>query len=111
MFTEYRSVMKRGIYYLFVISVLPISAYLSASRDGLSVTELEDLLSLSDEVLQDTYIYHLPPNDKHIRIPPSIISQMMTDVKPYVIVRKVGPFKILSWFHRQFKEVSIIYPD
>lgn len=42
-------------------------AYITAARSGLSETELEDLISLDDKVLDDVYQYHLPPVR---RIPP-----------------------------------------
>jgi hypothetical protein len=37
---------------------------------GLSDAEMEDLLSLEDDVLQDSYLYHLPPDPTNIRLPP-----------------------------------------
>lgn len=42
-------------------------AYVTASKSGVSETELEDLISLDDKVLDDIYQYHLPPVR---RIPP-----------------------------------------
>jgi hypothetical protein len=42
-------------------------AYITASKSGLSESELEDLISLDDKVLDDVYQYHLPPTR---RIPP-----------------------------------------
>ena len=42
-------------------------AYVTAAKSGVSETELEDLISLDDKVLDDIYQYHLPPVR---RIPP-----------------------------------------
>ena len=42
-------------------------AYVTAAKNGVSETELEDLISLDDKVLDDIYQYHLPPTR---RIPP-----------------------------------------
>ena len=36
-------------------------AYLTASKNGISEPEIEDLISLDDRVLDDIYQYHLPP--------------------------------------------------
>ena len=43
---------------------------MTITRSGITDNEMDDLLSLEDEVLQDTYIYHLPPDPLHVRIPP-----------------------------------------
>ncbi|CAG2202121.1 unnamed protein product [Mytilus edulis] len=80
--------------------------FLSASQEGLSHTELEDLLSLDDETLQDTYLYHLPPDPDNIRIPPSVISLLMKDTKDYMAFQKSGGKKVVGWYHRQFIEVA-----
>ena len=42
-------------------------SYITASKNGVSEPEMEDLISLDDRVLDDIYQYHLPPNR---RIPP-----------------------------------------
>jgi hypothetical protein len=43
------------------ILVFHVLAFIKASKSGLSGTELEDLLSLDDRVLDDVYQYHMPP--------------------------------------------------
>lgn len=50
-------------------------AYITAARSGLSETELEDLISLDDKVLDDVYQYHLPPVR---RIPPLLWTRYNT---------------------------------
>ena len=89
-----------------ILFVLFFLGFLSASREGLSHTELEDLLSLDDETLQDTYLYHLPPDPDNIRIPPSVISLLMKDTKDYMAFQKSGGKKVVGWYHRQFIEVK-----
>lgn len=42
-------------------------SYVTASKNGVSEPEIEDLISLDDKVLDDIYQYHLPP---FRRIPP-----------------------------------------
>ena len=81
--------------------------FLSASREGLSHAEIEDLLSIDDESLQDTYLYHLPPDPDNIRIPSSVLSLLVKDIKDYMVMQKSGSKKVVKWYHRQFTEVSI----
>ena len=50
-------------------------AYVTASKSGVSETELEDLISLDDKVLDDIYQYHLPPTR---RIPPLLWTRYFT---------------------------------
>ncbi|XP_052225116.1 NACHT domain- and WD repeat-containing protein 1-like [Dreissena polymorpha] len=80
--------------------------YLCAARDGLSEIEIEDLLSLDDEVLQDTYIYHLPPDPEVIRLPPLLWKRVQFDIREYVVERQSGGRKVIGWYHRQFSEVA-----
>ena len=51
----------------FFMQVSHALAYVTAAKSGVSETELEDLISLDDKVLDDIYQYHLPPVR---RIPP-----------------------------------------
>ncbi|XP_052773919.1 uncharacterized protein LOC128212477 [Mya arenaria] len=81
-------------------------AYLCAAREGLSEVELEDLLSLDDEVLQDTYIYHLPPDPDVIRLPPLLWKRIQYDITEYVVERQSGGKKVIGWYHRQFSEAA-----
>jgi hypothetical protein len=81
--------------------------FLSASREGMSHAEIEDLLSIDDESLQDTYLYHLPPDPDNIRIPSSVLSLLVKDIKDYMVMQKSGGKKVVKWYHRQFTEVSI----
>ncbi|XP_052773777.1 uncharacterized protein LOC128212382 [Mya arenaria] len=80
--------------------------YLCAAREGLSEMELEDLLSLDDEVLQDTYIYHLPPDPEVIRLPPLLWKRIQYDIAEYVVERQSGGKKVIGWYHRQFSETA-----
>ena len=59
------SVCKLSSNNLFIASLYYVG-YLTASKYGLDDGEIEDVLSLDDDVLQDTYLYHLPPNDTMI---------------------------------------------
>lgn len=75
-------------------------------KQGASVLEMEDILSLDDEVLQDTYIYHLPPSSQLIRLPPSLWARIMMDIREYTSGEDVGGRLVLTWYHRLFKKVA-----
>ncbi|GBG28021.1 NACHT domain- and WD repeat-containing protein 1 [Hondaea fermentalgiana] len=72
--------------------------FLTSARDGLSQPELEDLLSLHNEVLDSVFRWWVPPVP---RIPPLVVTRLLSDLEPF-LVRKTGNTK--AWFHRQFRE-------
>ena len=79
---------------------------MSAAREGLNEVEMEDILSLDDDVLEDTYIYHLPPDPDTIRLPPLLWKRVEYDIQEYVVERQSGTKKVSTWYHRQFGEVA-----
>lgn len=80
-------------------------SYITASRSGLSESELEDLISLDDIVLNDIYQYHLPPIR---RIPPLLWTRIRSDLPNYLSERDADGVSVMNWYHRQFREASII---
>ncbi|CAF1410127.1 unnamed protein product [Rotaria sordida] len=78
-------------------------SYITASKSGLSEAELEDLISLDETVLNDIYQYHLPPIR---RIPPLLWTRIRNDVPNYLVEREAEGVSVVSWYHRQFAEVS-----
>ncbi|XP_076470740.1 NACHT and WD repeat domain-containing protein 2-like [Babylonia areolata] len=78
-------------------------AYITASKDGVSEPELEDLLSLDDKVLNDVYQYHLPPVR---RIPPLLWTRIRTDLPKYLSEREAGGVIVIGWYHRQFLDAA-----
>ncbi|XP_043227949.1 NACHT and WD repeat domain-containing protein 2-like isoform X1 [Amphibalanus amphitrite] len=78
-------------------------AYITASKSGLSESELEDLISLDDKVLDDVYQYHLPPVR---RIPPLLWTRIRNDLPNYLSEREADGVSVLNWYHRQFKEAA-----
>ncbi|UYV69119.1 NWD2 [Cordylochernes scorpioides] len=79
-------------------------AYITSSKSGLSETELEDLISLDDIVLDDIYQYHLPPVR---RIPPLLWTRIRSDLPNYLTERDADGVSVLNWYHRQFREAAI----
>ncbi|KAL4221581.1 NACHT and WD repeat domain-containing protein 2 [Mactra antiquata] len=78
-------------------------AYLTASLSGISETELEDLLSLDDEVLTDVFQIHVPPVR---RIPPLLWVRVRHDISQYLVEKEVDEVRSFFWYHRQFFETA-----
>ena len=72
--------------------------YLCASRHGLTENEMEDILSLDEEVLSDVFEFHVPP----IRRLPSVLwSRIRSDIGEYIVNRDADGSKVMAWYHRQ----------
>ena len=73
--------------------------YLTLAKKGLSAGQMEDVLSLDDEVLNDVFEWWLPPVR---RIPPLLWTRIMSDLGAYLVERGNRGVVVYSWFHRQF---------
>nr|XP_002741812.1 PREDICTED: leucine-rich repeat and WD repeat-containing protein KIAA1239-like [Saccoglossus kowalevskii] len=78
-------------------------SYMTISQNGIGEAELEDLLSLDDEVLQDVYAYWLPPTR---RIPPLLWTRIRADINDYLVEREAEGSRVIFWYHRQFIEAA-----
>nr|XP_006825345.1 PREDICTED: NACHT and WD repeat domain-containing protein 1-like [Saccoglossus kowalevskii] len=76
-------------------------SYMTISQNGIGEAELEDLLSLDDEVLQEVYAYWLPPTR---RIPPLLWTRIRADINDYLVEREADGLRTIYWYHRQFIE-------
>ncbi|XP_066996019.2 NACHT and WD repeat domain-containing protein 2 [Anabrus simplex] len=85
------------------ILVFHALAYITAAKSGLSESELEDLISLDDKVLDDVYQYHLPPVR---RIPPLLWTRIRNDLPNYLSEREADGVSVMNWYHRQFRETA-----
>jgi hypothetical protein len=79
-------------------------AYITLAENGVSETELNQLLSLADDVLESVYEWWVPP----VRIvPPLLVTRLLTDLAPYLTRRGDGSgAELVSWYHRQFWEAA-----
>ena len=78
--------------------------YLSASRNGLTKIEVEDILSLDEDVLSDVFEFHVPP----IRRLPSILwARIRRDLTEYIVDRDADGAKVMAWYHRQFIQEAV----
>lgn len=78
-------------------------AYLTASQSGISETELEDLLSLDDDVLTYVFQIHVPPLR---RIPALLWVRIRHDISQYLVEKEVDEVRSFFWYHRQFFETA-----
>ncbi len=74
-------------------------AYVTAAKNGLSDSEVEDLISIDETVLNDIYQYHLPPIR---RIPPLLWIRIKSDISAYLSEREADGVSVVFWYHRQF---------
>ncbi|XP_032230657.2 protein qui-1 isoform X5 [Nematostella vectensis] len=77
--------------------------YVTAAKSGLTETELEDLLSCDDFVLDDVYQYWTPPVR---RIPPLLWVRIRQDLESYLVTRGADGAQVVTWYHRQFIEAA-----
>ncbi|XP_041349254.1 NACHT domain- and WD repeat-containing protein 1-like [Gigantopelta aegis] len=85
---------------LFVSHAL---AYLTLSKSGLTESELEDILSCDDEVLDDVYTYWTPPMR---RLPPYLLVRLKAELGQYLVDRGADGVRVFYWYHRQFIEAA-----
>ncbi|XP_052126754.1 NACHT and WD repeat domain-containing protein 2, partial [Frankliniella occidentalis] len=85
------------------ILVFHALAYITAAKSGLSESELEDLISLDDRVLDDVYQYHMPPVR---RIPPLLWTRIRNDLPNYLSEREADGVSVMNWYHRQFRDTA-----
>ncbi|XP_067662722.1 NACHT and WD repeat domain-containing protein 2-like [Haliotis asinina] len=78
-------------------------AYLTLSKTGLTESELEDILSCDDDVLNDVYMYWTPPVR---RLPPLLLVRLKADLGQYLVDRGADGVRVFFWYHRQFIEAA-----
>ncbi|XP_070560212.1 NACHT domain- and WD repeat-containing protein 1-like [Ptychodera flava] len=77
--------------------------YLTTGKNGLTENELEDILSLDDDVLNDVYQYWTPPIR---RLPPLLWVRIRAELSPYLVDRGADGVRVINWYHRQFIETA-----
>lgn len=80
---------------------------MTAAKDGLSDGEIEDLLSLDDEVLQNVFHFSLPSDPNYIRLPQLLWRRIRHDLSQYLSQRQSGGIYVNSWNHNQLKETAL----
>ncbi|XP_070558651.1 NACHT domain- and WD repeat-containing protein 1-like isoform X2 [Ptychodera flava] len=77
--------------------------YLTAAKSGLSESEIEDILSCDDDVLNDVYQYWTPPTR---RLPPLLWIRIHSALSSYLVERGADGSRVIYWYHRQFIEAA-----
>ena len=80
--------------------------YFSSGLYGLTDIELEDVMSCNDQLLNETYKFHNPPQEGVIRIPPLLWLRLKHDLHAYIVERRAENVVIMAWYHRQFWQAA-----
>ncbi|XP_077984862.1 NACHT domain- and WD repeat-containing protein 1-like [Glandiceps talaboti] len=80
-----------------------ILGYFTVARYGLSENELEDILSLDDDVLNDIYMDCIPTIG---RIPSLLWIRVCDELSPYLVERTIDGVLVKSWSHEQMREIA-----
>ena len=78
--------------------------YMTVCKNGITDNELEDILSLDDDVLYSVFQFHMPPIR---RLPKILWVRIKNDLLEYIVEREANDTKITCWYHRRFVEVSL----
>eukprot|EP00026_Physarum_polycephalum_P000349 Phypoly_transcript_00349.p1 GENE.Phypoly_transcript_00349~~Phypoly_transcript_00349.p1 ORF type:complete len:1620 (+),score=193.23 Phypoly_transcript_00349:225-5084(+) len=77
-------------------------SYITCARTGLTLNELEDILSCDDLVIDDVFQWWIPPER---RIPPLLWLRIRNDLWRYLVHRGDDGFVTYAWYHKQWPEV------
>ncbi|XP_038053193.1 NACHT domain- and WD repeat-containing protein 1-like isoform X2 [Patiria miniata] len=77
--------------------------YITAAPSGLTWSELEDLLSLDDAVMNDVVAHNGTPLR---RLPPVLWCRLRAELEQYLILGRVDGCWTYRWRHREFQECA-----
>ncbi|CAF0986663.1 unnamed protein product [Adineta steineri] len=77
-------------------------SYMTACRSGISQNELEDVLSLDDDVLKSVFEHYIPPIQ---RLPGILWTRIRNDLDEYITEKEVDDSPVIYWYHRRFIEI------
>ncbi|XP_041349706.1 NACHT domain- and WD repeat-containing protein 1-like [Gigantopelta aegis] len=77
--------------------------YLTISKSGLSDSELEDVLSCDDDVLDELFTYWTPSIR---RLPPLLLVRLKNELGNYLVDRGADGVRVFFWYHRLFLEAA-----
>jgi NACHT domain- and WD repeat-containing protein len=69
--------------------------YMTACRNGISQNELEDVLSLDDEVLKSVFQHYIPPVR---RLPGILWTRIRNDLDEYITEKEVDDSPVIYWY-------------
>ena len=68
--------------------------YMSSFANGISENEIEDILSLDDDVLYDIFEFNVPPVRK---LPVALWSRIKHDLHGYIVEKEVDDTRVIYW--------------
>ena len=77
-------------------------AVVTAAKEGVSESELEDILSCDEAVLDEFYQYWIPPLR---RVPPMLWLRVQADLDDYLVTRGHRGTRLLAWRHQSFYHI------
>ena len=77
---------------------------ITAAKSGLTESELEDVLSLDNDVLNEVYQYWDPPDKGLLRIPALLWKRIRYEISDYLVEQHADGKTVFAWYHRQFVE-------
>ncbi|CAF3166554.1 unnamed protein product [Rotaria sp. Silwood2] len=69
--------------------------YMTACRNGISQNELEDVLSLDDDVLKSVFQHYIPPIR---RLPGILWTRIRNDLDEYITEKEVDDSSVIYWY-------------
>lgn len=82
--------------------------YMTSFKDGIQEAEIEDILTLDDDVLVEVYEFHMPPLN-YRRFPSALWSRIKYDIREYLVEKESEGNYVTYWYHRRFIEVANQY--
>ncbi len=73
--------------------------YMTACRSGISQNELEDVLSLDDDVLKNVFQHYIPPVR---RLPGILWTRIRNDLDEYITEKEVDDAPVIYWYRFSF---------
>jgi WD40 repeat protein len=77
---------------------------ITAAKSGLTEAELEDVLSLDNDVLNEVYQYWDPPDRGILRLPALLWKRIRYELSDYLVEQHADGKTVFAWYHRQFIE-------
>ena len=77
---------------------------ITAAKGGLTEAELEDVLSLDNDVLNEVYQYWDPPDKSILRLPALLWKRIRYELSDYLVEQHADGKTVFAWYHRQFIE-------
>jgi hypothetical protein len=68
--------------------------YMNIMKNGISESELEDIMSLDDNLLQSIFEYHSPPIR---RFPMALWAKLKHSISEYMVEKEIDDSKVLFW--------------